>query len=103
MNPRLNITDNQLAEFCRKWKIAEVWLFGSVLRGDFTPASDVDVMVRFDDAAPWSLFELAEIKLELETMTGRTVDLVERPAVESHRNPWTRHEILSTAQRVYAA
>lgn len=103
MNPRLNITDDQLAAFCRKWKIVEVWLFGSVLREDFTDGSDLDVMVRFEDTAPWSLFELAEIKLELESMTGRRVDLVERPAIDQHRNPWTRHEILSTAERVYAA
>lgn len=103
MNPRLNITDDQLAAFCRKWKIVEVWLFGSVLRDDFTPQSDIDVMVRFEDDAPWSLFELAEMKLELEDALGRAVDLVEKPQVEKHRNPWTRHEILSTAQRVYAA
>jgi predicted nucleotidyltransferase len=102
-HPRLNITDDQLAGFCRKWKIVEVWLFGSVLRDDFTPRSDIDVMVRFEDAAPWSLFELAAMKLELEALTGRTVDLIEKPAVEHHRNPWTRHEILSTAERVYAA
>ena len=103
MNPRLNITDDQLADFCRKWMIVEVWLFGSVLRDDFSAKSDVDVMVCFQDAAPWSLFEMAEMKLELEAMTGRTVDLIEKPAVEHHRNPWTRHEILSTAERVYAA
>ena len=103
MNRRLNITDEQLAAFCRKWKTVEVWLLGSVLRDDFGADSEVDVMVRFEDGAPWSLFELAEMKLELEDALGRPVDLIEKPQVENHRNPWTRHEILSTAQRVYAA
>lgn len=103
MNPRLNITDDQLAAYCRKWKIVEVWLFGSVLRDDFTTSSDVDVMVRFEDAAPWSLFELAAMKLELEDLTGRPVDLIEKQAIDHHRNPWTRHGVLSTAQRVFAA
>lgn len=103
MNPRLNITDDQLAEFCRKWKIVRLWLFGSVLRDDFRPTSDIDVMVQFAEDATWSLFDLSEIKLELEDLTGREVDLLTRRGVESSRNPYRRRSILEGAKVVYAA
>jgi uncharacterized protein len=85
---------------CQKWKVRELALFGSVLREDFTPASDVDVLVTFDPEAPWSAWDLIEMQEELETVLGRKVDLVERDAV---RNPFRRREILRSHQVVYAA
>lgn len=103
MNPRLNITDDQLAAFCRKWKIVRLWLFGSVLRDDFRPTSDIDVMVQFAEDATWSLFDLSEMKFELEALTGREVDLLTRRGVESSRNPYRRRSILEGAKVVYAA
>ena len=103
MNPRLNITDEQLAAFCRKWKIVEVWLFGSVLRDDFRPTSDIDVMVSFSDDATWSLFDLSEMKFELQDLTGQAVDLLTRQGVKSSQNPYRRRAILEGAKVVYAA
>jgi uncharacterized protein len=75
-------------------------VFGSVLRDDFRPDSDIDVLVSIDPKAPIGLFELIDMKLELETMFKRPVDLVEK---EGLRNPYRRQEILRTAQVVYAA
>jgi hypothetical protein len=98
--PRVEIPRAKIAEFCRKWKITEFSLFGSVLRDDFRPDSDVDVLVRFEAGAPWSLLDLAAMQNELEAVFGRRVELVEADAL---RNPFRRHAILSTRRVVYAA
>jgi hypothetical protein len=86
--------------FCRRWKIDELSLFGSVLRDDFGPDSDVDVLVSFSPNAPWHLMHLVEMREELEQIFGRDVDLVEKGAL---RNPFRKHEILTTMQTLYAA
>jgi predicted nucleotidyltransferase len=91
---------SDLAAFCVRWKVRELALFGSVLREDFGPASDVDVLVSFDDDAPWSLWDLTTMQDELSSMFGRQVDLVER---EGLRNPFRRDRILKTRKVVYAA
>jgi predicted nucleotidyltransferase len=94
------IPEDDLAAFCRRWKIRELALFGSVLRDDFSPASDVDVLVSFDDDAPWSLWDLTTMGDELSSLVGRPVDLVES---EGLRNPFRRDRILKTRKVVYAA
>ncbi len=94
------IPREQLAAFCRKWKVEELSLFGSALREDFRPDSDVDVLVRLANDAPWSLFEWTEMIDELRTIFGRDVDLIEETGL---RNPWRRREILKTREVVYAA
>ena len=86
--------------FCRKWRIKELALFGSVLRQDFRTESDVDVLVVFEPDDPWSLLDLASMKLELEAMFGRPVDVVEQAAL---RNPYRRASILRSKRTVYAA
>jgi predicted nucleotidyltransferase len=91
---------DQIAAFCRKWRVAELSLFGSVLRDDFGPESDIDVLVSFEPDAPWSLFEWVEMIDELKSIFGRDVDLVEREAI---RNPFRRREILGTREVVYGA
>ncbi|MCX7014468.1 MAG: nucleotidyltransferase family protein [Candidatus Sumerlaeota bacterium] len=95
----LAIPTDRIPEFCRKWKITEFALFGSVLRDDFRPDSDVDVLVTFAPDAPWSLWDLVDIREELEQIIGRSVDLVEKDAL---RNPYRRHEILRTHEVIYA-
>lgn len=86
--------------YCQRWRIAELALFGSVLREDFSPDSDIDVLVTFEPEARWSLFDLVDMKEELEALLGRSVDLVTRGGL---RNPFRRHEILTSRQVVYAA
>ena len=99
--PRIKIPKDRLAEFCRRWKITEFSLFGSVLRDDFRPDSDVDVLVSFESDAHWTLPDLVEMQEDLEAVLGRKVDLLTRRGVEQGRNPLRRQAILSTAVVVY--
>ena len=100
MNPRVQIDREALAAFCRKWRVRELSIFGSALRDDFGPDSDLDFLVSFDPQAPWSLWDLMDMKAELEDLYGRQVDLVEKEAL---RNPWRKREILGTHEVIYAA
>jgi predicted nucleotidyltransferase len=93
----------KISEFCRRWQISELALFGSVLRDDLCPESDLDVLVTFFPGANWGLLDHYQIKQELARLLGRGVDLLTRRAVEQSRNWLRRREILSTAQVVYAA
>jgi uncharacterized protein len=87
----------KLRDFCRKWKVTEFSLFGSVVRDDFGPESDVDVMVRFADDAEWSLFDEVHMEDELVEIFGRDIDLLTRRAVERSRNAIRRDSILTNA------
>jgi hypothetical protein len=98
----IDIPEEELAAFCRKWKIREVSLFGSVLRDDFGPDSDVDVMVRFEPGTAFSLLDMVDAELELARIVGRPVDLLERSAVESSENWIRRRRILESARTIYA-
>jgi len=103
MNPRIPIDRSRIEEFCQRWRIVELSLFGSVLRDDFAPQSDVDVMVRFAPDVRYGLFDLARIQEELEVILGRKVDLVERLAVERSQNYIRRQHILDHAETLYVA
>jgi hypothetical protein len=94
------IDPQRIAQFCRKWMITEFALFGSVLRDDFRPDSDVDVLITLANDAPWSLYEWIDMKGELTQMFGRDVDLVEKSTIQ---NPFRRQTILSSNRVIYAA
>jgi hypothetical protein len=96
----IQIPDATVARFCRRWEIREFSLFGSVLRDDFRPESDIDVVVSFQRDAAWSLLDLATMQEELSGILGRPVDLIEAEAL---RNPYRRAAILGSRQVVYAA
>ncbi len=100
MAPQIEIPRDKIAEFCRKHRIRKLSLFGSVLRSDFRPDSDIDVLVEFDPDADFSLLDFVRIQEELGALLNRKVDLVEGSAL---RNPFRRHEIMHTQQIVYAA
>ncbi len=100
MTVSVEIEKGKIAAFCRKWKITEFSLFGSVLRDDFRPDSDVDVLVTFAEDAPWSLFDMVDMQDELKEIFGREVDFVEK---EGLRNPFRRHHILKNREVIYAA
>ena len=97
---RIAVDRDKIAEFCRKWEIKEFSLFGSVLRDDFRPDSDVDVLVVYAENAAWNLHAYMRAREELEELFGRKVDLVEKSAV---RNPFRRHHILNNREIIYAA
>lgn len=97
----IEIPKEKIADFCRKWKIAEFSLFGSVLRDDFRPDSDVDALVSFSPDAEWSLLDHMAMEEELSSIFGRTVDLVSRRAIERSQNYIRRKAILESAQPYY--
>lgn len=99
---RIDIPLEAIAAFCRRWKITELSLFGSALRDDFRPDSDVDVLVTFEPDVPWTLLDHVEMERELATIVGRQVDLVERATMEQSPNFIRRKAILSSAQELYA-
>lgn len=111
MRSAIDLPLNQIAEFCQKWQVTELALFGSVLRDDFRPDSDIDVMVQFHPNAHPTFGTLDQMEAELKTICGgaslgdrpyRDVDLVTRQGIEASRNYLRRHEILSSAQVIYA-
>ena len=98
----IEIPKEKIADFCRKWKIVELCLFGSVLRDDFRPDSDIDILVNFSPDAEWSLLDHMAMEEELSAIFGRKVDLVSRKAIERSENYIRRKAILETAQPYYA-
>jgi uncharacterized protein len=100
---KIEIPNDLIATFCQRWMISEFSLFGSVLRDDFRPESDVDVLVTFTPDARWSLFDLVIMENELSEIFNREVDLVERDAVVHSPNFIRRKIILQSAKVIYAA
>ena len=97
-NQIIAIPLDELARFCQRWKIRELALFGSALRDDFGPDSDVDILVEFDTDADWSLLNHIQMQQELQTLLGREVDLISKRALERSRNWLFRREVLNTAK-----
>jgi uncharacterized protein len=94
----LSLPMDAIRQYCRRWKIRELALFGSVLRPDLRPDSDVDVLVTFHADAEWGLLDHMQMQQDLATVLGRSVDLVSKRALERSAN-WVRREaILNTAQ-----
>jgi hypothetical protein len=93
----------QIAELCRRWRVNELALFGSVLRDDFRPDSDIDVLVAFSPETRYTLFDLVRLQDELQAICGREVDIVERKAVERSENYIRRRHILNSLEPVYVA
>ena len=100
MDANVNLDREALAAFCRKWKIRELSIFGSALRDDFGPDSDLDFLVSFGPRAPWDLWELVDMREELIAIAGREVDIVVKEAL---RNPYRRKHILSNREVIHAA
>ncbi len=101
MDERFVSSRTQIADFCRRWRIRELALFGSALRDDFGKDSDLDLLVTFAPDDAWSLLDHIRMQTELSELLGRPVDLVSRRAIERSANPIRKHEILGTARDVY--
>jgi uncharacterized protein len=99
---KLKIPQDQIANFCRRWQITEFAIFGSALRDDFRPDSDIDVLVTFAPKADWSLLDHVTMQDELETIFDRKVDLLSRRGLQRSRNYLRRQAILDSAKVVYA-
>jgi predicted nucleotidyltransferase len=94
---------DEIAAFCRRWEIEELSLFGSALREDFGPESDLDLLVTFSKDSDWGLWDHVQMQQELESLLRRKVDLISKRAVQRSDNGLRRAEILSSARIVYSA
>ena len=101
MSARIDIPKEEIAAFCQRNHIRRMALFGSVLRDDFTPESDVDVLVEFESDARIGYIGLAGLEIELDKILGRKADLYTFEGVESSRNWLLRKEILSSTEAIY--
>jgi uncharacterized protein len=101
LQTRLEITSEQLAEFCQRWQVAELALFGSILRDDFHADSDIDVLVSFTPNHSWGL-EFIQMREELATLFKRPVDLLTRQSIMHSHNILRRQMILDSAEVIYA-
>lgn len=100
---KIELPQQIINEFCQKWQISEMSVFGSVLREDFRSDSDIDILVSFQDSVPWGLLEFSRMKRELENLLGRKVDLLTKKSIEQSHNWIRQREILDTAQVIYVA
>jgi predicted nucleotidyltransferase len=98
LNHQLTFPHEKITIFCQKWNVVEFALFGSVLRTDFNQSSDVDVLVTFAPNCQISLFDLAQMQLELQMFFSRPVDLVEKSSL---KNPYRKSEIIESAQIMF--
>ncbi len=99
LSPKINVPEKKIIDFCQQYQVKRLALFGSVLRDDFRPDSDIDILVVFDPSARITFMTLGRMRRELSTMFQRQVDLVPQEGLK----PAIREAVLSSAQEVYAA
>ena len=95
----VQVSEERLAELCRRYYVQELSVFGSMARGDDRPDSDVDILVAFQPDAPIGLIEYARLMEDLSELMGRKVDLVSK----KYLKPLIRGEVLQEARLLYAA
>ena len=104
MKPKdIGIEADRIADFCQRWKISRLAVFGSTVREELRPDSDIDLLVTFRSDADWTMFDHFIMEEKLSCLLGREVDLISVRAVEENPNPITRREILDSARQIYAA
>ena len=99
---RIDLPFERLADFCQRWSITRLEIFGSALTNDFRPDSDVDLVATYAPQAHWSLLDRVRMKHELEELLGREVDLLNRRALEKGRGNGRSAAILAQAELLYA-
>lgn len=102
VHARIGTSLEAIASFCKRWNVKELALFGSVLRDDFRPDSDIDVLASFRPGCRHTFFDVLQMQDELGGLFGREVDLIERAGVEQSGNYIRRKAILSSAETIYA-
>jgi predicted nucleotidyltransferase len=99
MPARIDIDKQAIADFCHRWHVTELALFGSVLREDFSPDSDVDVLVTFEEGADVGLLGFSKMRRELVEIFGRSVDLGTKRSVK----PRLKEQVVASAEVIFAA
>jgi uncharacterized protein len=97
----IDLNTEAIYDFCRRWKIRELRVFGSILRDDFGPESDIDFLADFEQDEEWDLFDELRMQNELAELVGREVDILSRYAIETDSNWRFRREVLSSSERIY--
>lgn len=100
MDPQLQIPEKELASLCRRYRLKRLSLFGSAARPDFSPDSDIDLLVEFESGQAPSLGGLVELKDELSALFGREVDVATTSIL---RNPYRGREVRRDLTTLYAA
>jgi predicted nucleotidyltransferase len=101
----IDLDSDSIREFCRKWHIRQLYVFGSVLREDFRPESDIDFLAEFETCPAvddFDFFDEIHMRDEISALLGREVDIIDRSVIESASNPYIRRELLSAARPVFA-
>jgi uncharacterized protein len=96
---RVHPDTSELSRLCRQYRVQKLSLYGSVLRDDFRPDSDIDILVEFEAGAGPTLFTLGALLADLEDLVGRLVDL----KTPGDFPPVVREQVLATAEPLYAA
>ncbi len=99
--PKTNVSRERLVEFCTRWGVMQLGVFGSILREDFGPDSDIDILVSLDPNRRYTLFDLVDMEHDLEEMYGRKVDVVEREGIEASENQFRKKLIFDSLEIVY--
>lgn len=99
----INLDSEAVHSFCRKWKISELSVFGSVLGNEFGPKSDLDFVVEFEANSDWDLSDIADMSEDLSRILGREVDVITQYALKTSPNWLLRKRILSSMETVYAS
>lgn len=95
------LAKEQLDHYCQRWGIAELLLFGSAAREELKESSDIDLLYRFKDFDRWTVPDLLRMKVELEELLQRNVDLVSLESVDQSANKRAKNEILTQARVLY--
>ena len=98
----ISVPLDKIASFCRRWKASELAVFGSALCDDFSPESDLDLLISFSPDADWGLLDHVQMQQELQELLQRNVDLVSKRAIEQSGNWMRRKEILTTARVLFS-
>jgi predicted nucleotidyltransferase len=98
---RVPVSSEGITNFCRKWQVRRLELFGSVLRDDFGPDSDVDVLVTFEPGVPTTAYKLLDMGDELSLLFDRRVDLISKEMLAESARADVRATVLGTAQVIY--
>ena len=93
----------EIAAFCERWQVTQLAIFGSALREDFGPESDIDLLVSFEEGARHTLFDMVRMEEELKDIFGRKVDLISRRGIERSPNYLRRKAILESAELLYGS
>jgi len=99
----LGVSVEKIADFCKHWKIKRLAVFGSAVRGELRPDSDLDLLVTFATDADWSMFDHYRMENELVELFARDVDLISSRALQENPNWIYRKEIFDNAKVIYAA